>query len=1398
MKKTKKHIWVPIGFILLFITAFLGSMVFWNTGLLHSEAEDATEPTKVIATDNSVKDFQLLTVDTTFYNYRYDREIYDNKRDQGAQSCYDDSGIPFTAFDKKLSTYYNEQKVTSGIYTGNFYHYYGGLPGNRGVLSFPGYKKFYWAANIANRTSPYNSVCQGLVSNTLSAFTTNSITENDVTTGTLVMATDNGSVAVPYFDKGFLENTTANGVAIGAVKEHVGFPFRKVTSGSKKGYYEFDSEKDVVRFDGMTGYPTQDSYYFGTNGQLQYFYNTKQVYSAAASGAQFLPFNNSNQSGVSGISNEQKALDYGFGVRYNIPFRLSEDGKVDGKPMVFEFSGDDDVWIFLDGKLALDLGGQHGKATGTIDFSTSGGKATSTVARVTRVSRETTATSNKILAEDTYIEENVSSTIEDIAKGADNLHVITVFYMERGMFESNFHMAFNFVPENAPTPAPTPTVTPKAAAANGTLKIQNKLVLPTINPAFLQTVKNLAEEDVFSYTIQNQGTKRDYVGDSGIYYPSGVLTVRQNTDTTAGKTTASNPVKSYLSFGAQSKIRIYFDIGNLENYIHRYTSYTSFSIPKYDDGIALKVQVDYHISGKDGWETAICRFEKYNADGIYYGDFNAGIDKMHFQSQDWPRVSTNGDLTLDTSLVYDGALFSSGNNFNTSENQNIKIDSVLWTQNIYPKLGGGETYSNTLPSKAAGEVKKFAPSDENSFNNVADTSYTLTEAYPAPTDANILVNSTETSGITDASGIFDLFHDDSATFLKQFAKASKMKVVQNNALMQPKRYSNSGSYVPSSSVSVSDALTTFVESSTFRKGADYYYTTVSAESKNESTTASIDVSYDGQYTFDNGGGIAENDPVNITQTFTNTVKTGSLTISKKLKGNANKDSEYIYTYTVNFSDVFGGDSTSTAYTGTYELTDATGSTSTQNANSGTISLHPGESAKISGIPVGTKYSIVESVATGDSSVVSEIKAVYKATLEDSTITSPTYKETSGITNIDKTTRTIEGVIPCSITNKAYGTDTTDFQTVDVTVTYTNLFGSMTITKKVAGDVNEANYYKPADAGADWEKEYKFKVEKNSTAIDGNYKVNTYTYPNGYNNDPVVTSTTKSVESGGIITLKEGQEAEICEIPLGDSSQYTITEQIDDNDIYYVEKIKVTEGADANGEKSLSNTNFITTQAFSDANPAFRAVFTNRYSNSYIEIDKYVDALYYGSRNYADGLTYQTLTDANQGFVFEIEQYETLEKAQTGNTDSNKPEKTYEVVVYLGNDAETLETAITKTFDSTSINFPYKVSQKVKVLGNRYYRIKEKTDWAWKYNFLGAQATLPTSLSSLSGLPTGLSTIEGWSITDGKEVILKSYLDSTAIPIAEFYNQMDEEKNDIDGDTDSAVNKLYKDGTIIDE
>ena len=1397
MNKRKMGATVCLG--ALFIVVFMVSFIHWKSAENHSKAESSvTTPT-----NNSSQ--EIISFDSTFYNYKYDNEIYSKVRNQGAQSCYDGGVVPFGVFDSKLSDYYKENKVKVGIYTGNFYNYYGGLVSKK--IDFPGYYYFRWAANIANRHSPYDAVCQNIVSAKLDGFD-----EDDVTSGTLMSATSSGgTVNMPYFDAEFLSQKV-NGVTIGEKKEHIGFPFRKVTSGSKKGYYEFDSDKDVVSF--QNGSTTGN--YFG-NGSLNYYYNQKKVYCAASSKAQFFPYNTTNGSGkLASNSDAQKSIDYGFGVRFNIPFRLSDDGTKDGKPMVFEFEGDDDVWVFLDGKLVLDLGGDHGPAGGTIDFSGSGDTIKTTVSKVAYANGSTdaadTVMSDKIMESDTYTKSNVSKTVTGVKKGEETQHVLTIFYMERGMFESNFQMSFNFVPtptDSTPTPAPTDTPEPVTAEkATGTLKIKNQLQIPdSINSAFLQSIYNMAEEDVFQYSVENQGTKADNVDDSEIKYPSGKLTVRQNDNTTSKK-------ESYLSFGAEPTVRIYIDIGKIESKIRTWNpvyfdggqiNFSNFEFSKDSDGnIAMD---DGAIKGK--------KLYKFDDSGIYYFDVVVG-DKFKILTNWFTFSGSNGQALL----FFYGS--ETGDKYQISatremDGQILTPDTVLYNnRNIYfeeytletptdttkyPPIGGGDVvYSKGLPYQSPGPVATFNPTVENSFNKVSNTSYKLKENYLAPTNAKILVNSSETSGCTDSNGEFPLFYNDSATFLKQFAKGSIMQVLQKNSLLQPKRYSGT----LSESTDAAKALTTFITPTSVRSASDYYYTTVSAKSVSEDGTNSVvDVSYDNRFNYVNGSGSDNTDPINITETFTNTVKTGSLTIAKELKGNADENNKYSYVYTVSFSNVFGDNSSEAEYTGTYDLYAVDGTKTTKNITTG-ITLHPGEKAVISGIPVGTAYKIVETPS--DETVVSDMKVTYKAIVDDETdaITSPEYhtqeEDTSGLTKVDKNNRTIEGVIPCSITNKKYNTSTSEYKKVDVEVTYTNQFGSICITKQIAGDVNESQYYQNIENTENTEKTYIFKVKKGDALYSGKYKLYTYENGNGDYTSPTVTTTTETITNGSI-TLKQNQKAELCELPLtaGDTS-YTIQEIIESTDIFYLESIGVTEGEDA--VTSTATPSAITTMTLSDSNPSVQLIYTNRYSNSFIQIDKYISDLYCGDTEYGEGIKYQDLTNANQSFVFTVKQYKTQEEAEAGTT---TPENTFTV------------TLNTKDLEKDKIIVGgkdyYKISKKIKVVANRYYRIMEDTDWAWKYNL--AQVGFSTYFRQENFqdaifaklLPSASDTVESSTAneqntktvlaSDAKSaaVILKSNRDEKALPIAQFYNQLkvpgSNETPFPEGDTDDAVNEIKK-------
>ena len=195
--------------------------------------------------------------------------------------------------------------------------------------------------------------------------------------------------------------------------------------------------------------------------------------------------------------------NYGFGTKLQMDFTLTDDGKVEttvnGKKektsIKFFFSGDDDVWVFIDGQLALDVGGAHGKVSGLLEFGeTENGEKNSVTAYVSRVKKGGTAKDNDIdekggssVKSVRYKGENIdfyakNTNLEPLDKGKK--HTLTMYYMERGMWESNMAVAFNFPDNNE-------------------LQVQKKVELKNVNPAFQDCFKN---QKIFNFTIQNQAT----------------------------------------------------------------------------------------------------------------------------------------------------------------------------------------------------------------------------------------------------------------------------------------------------------------------------------------------------------------------------------------------------------------------------------------------------------------------------------------------------------------------------------------------------------------------------------------------------------------------------------------------------------------------------------------------------------------------------------------------------------------------------------------------------------------------------------------------------------------------------------------------------------------------------
>lgn len=149
----------------------------------------------------------------------------------------------------------------------------------------------------------------------------------------------------------------------------------------------------------------------------------------------------------------RKAVNMGFGTEFTIPFTLSKDGKINGQDITFNFTGDDDVWVFIDDYLVLDMGGAHSMASGTIDFA----EKNVTVESAFTPDKSTTAawkdgatranqTSEKRTKKFTQIKTEGKNTFEDIMADDSKVHTLKMFYMERGMFDSNMSVSFNFSP----------------------------------------------------------------------------------------------------------------------------------------------------------------------------------------------------------------------------------------------------------------------------------------------------------------------------------------------------------------------------------------------------------------------------------------------------------------------------------------------------------------------------------------------------------------------------------------------------------------------------------------------------------------------------------------------------------------------------------------------------------------------------------------------------------------------------------------------------------------------------------------------------------------------------------------------------------------------------------------
>lgn len=438
-------------------------------------------------------------VTSTLYDYYTDYELNGNNRgsyDQSSPTVSHRNWVPFRQFDQALSDYYKDAKAEYPIYTGHFQPgggtNFSDIATTLNLFGYDKFKRFMAINNSQYNEDPQNNdnnhtyyAYQGLVKDTTS---TGKATGEPLLKGT-------GAVE-PHFNKEFLLGKNSKNAKLGEVYDNVAFPFtKKQIFGEDQGvdYWCFDSKDTTLYLK-----QNSDSKYFLQSQSANNRESSKNV--SASSNPKdpygYFPFNETAKPGVFSTYN------YGFGTKLQMDFTLTDDGmveteKADGTTektsIKFFFSGDDDVWVFIDGQLALDVGGAHGEVSGLLEFGATktedGKEKNSVTAYVSKVKQGGTSGSDQdknSVKSVTYNGEPIDFYAQGTTLTFDKgqKHTLTMYYMERGMWESNMAVAFNFPDNNE-------------------LQVQKEVELKNVNPAFQDCFKN---QKIFNFTIQNQAT----------------------------------------------------------------------------------------------------------------------------------------------------------------------------------------------------------------------------------------------------------------------------------------------------------------------------------------------------------------------------------------------------------------------------------------------------------------------------------------------------------------------------------------------------------------------------------------------------------------------------------------------------------------------------------------------------------------------------------------------------------------------------------------------------------------------------------------------------------------------------------------------------------------------------
>lgn len=523
-----------------------------------ADAEIVKLDTGIFTPQNNVK-----YIDSTLYDYYSDYELNGNNR---ANYSYQNtqkhrSYVEFEQFDRALSDYYKDyeasttsttkKKVQYPLYTGHFQpdgidnDWFSKIAANLDLYGWGGnlYNTFMAVnnanvdvdGNTNNNHSIDSSTFQGLVSD-----------RRDGNHNPTLYGTD---LAEPHFNEKFLTGENSAKAVLGKVYKDVAFPFKQknVFDGTNNDnkesvaqYWYYDSNETPLYLKKDTN--EKDSYYldsFNGDAEKEHSRNRNTV-NGEEDGYGFFPFNQY-------AGNHVNQYNYGYGAKLQFDFTLTDNGRIvvsynNGEeqtvPIKFFISGDDDVWVFIDDKLVLDVGGAHAKAQGLLEFGADGenNTVTSYVSNIKASNNKDSNNedSNKLYYESldgntknvTFNKKNYTfnwQSKEPITLTKNTKHTLTMYYMERGMWESNMAVAFNFPDHNE-------LQVEKQVDANDVRNALKPYFKDPTLQKFTVSIKNWATH----YAALNQTATTDAGGSSGIGFTTKQYTIKDYGSVAAG------------------------------------------------------------------------------------------------------------------------------------------------------------------------------------------------------------------------------------------------------------------------------------------------------------------------------------------------------------------------------------------------------------------------------------------------------------------------------------------------------------------------------------------------------------------------------------------------------------------------------------------------------------------------------------------------------------------------------------------------------------------------------------------------------------------------------------------------------------------------------------------------